>query len=234
MGRLSATGPLGNESADATSIVWGDPMLEVLVVSDVALYRDGIVIALERDARFRPVASAGSRATARAARRRAAPHVALVDLGMAEALLTVHDLAAGAPPVPVVVLAVPEAEQQVIACAEAGAAAYVTRSASLDDLKAAIAGALTGELRCSARIAGAMFRRLAGLAHARPKTTLGGTLSRRELEILSCLEQSFSNKEIARALGIEVSTVKNHVHRVLAKLQVSRRNDAGALYRRLL
>ncbi|MGH6897090.1 MAG: LuxR C-terminal-related transcriptional regulator [Geminicoccaceae bacterium] len=209
-------------------------MLEVLVVSDVALYRDGIVIALERDPRFRLVGTAGSRAGALAARRRAPPQVALVDLGMAEALPTVRDLAAGVPPLSVVVLAVPEAEQQVIACAEAGAAAYVTRSASLDDLKGAIAGALAGEVRCSARIAGAMFRRLAGLAHARPKTALGPTLSRRELEILACLEQSFSNKEIARALGIEVSTVKNHVHQVLAKLQVRRRNQAAALYRRLL
>lgn len=209
-------------------------MLDVLVVSDVALYRDGIAIALERDARFRMVAVAGSRSGALVARRRAAPQVALVDLGMTEALLTVHDLATGVPPVPVVVLAVPEAEPQVIACAEAGAAGYVTRSASLDDLKSAIAGALSGELRCSARMAGAMFRRLAGRAHGRPRTALGGTLSRRELEILACLEQSLSNKEIARALGIELSTVKNHVHHVLSKLQVRRRSQAAALYRRLL
>jgi hypothetical protein len=46
----------------------GDSMLDVLVVSDVALYRDGIVIALERDPRFRLVGTAGSRSGALAAR----------------------------------------------------------------------------------------------------------------------------------------------------------------------
>ena len=51
-------------------------------------------------------------------------------------------------------------------------------------------------------------------------------LTVRELEILELIDQGLTNKEIARRLCIELSTVKNHVHNILEKLQVRRRADA--------
>jgi DNA-binding NarL/FixJ family response regulator len=56
-------------------------------------------------------------------------------------------------------------------------------------------------------------------------------LSQREHEILSLIRDGLSNKDIARALTIEVATVKNHVHAVLTKLNVSTRAEAAALGR---
>ena len=56
-------------------------------------------------------------------------------------------------------------------------------------------------------------------------------ISGRELEVLELLAQGSSNKEIARKLRIGVSTVKNHVHNILDKLQVCRRGEAAALVR---
>jgi DNA-binding NarL/FixJ family response regulator len=54
----------------------------------------------------------------------------------------------------------------------------------------------------------------------------------REREILDLVDRGLSNKEIAERLSIELSTVKNHVHNVLDKLQVRRRSDAVAFVRR--
>ena len=62
--------------------------------------------------------------------------------------------------------------------------------------------------------------------------TSDSRLTKRELEILALIDQGLSNKEIARRLCIELPTVKNHVHNVLEKLQVSRRADAAALVKR--
>jgi two-component system, NarL family, nitrate/nitrite response regulator NarL len=59
------------------------------------------------------------------------------------------------------------------------------------------------------------------------------TLTSRESEIASLLSAGRSNKEIARALTIEVATVKNHVHNILAKLQVATRAEAAARVRAL-
>jgi DNA-binding NarL/FixJ family response regulator len=56
-------------------------------------------------------------------------------------------------------------------------------------------------------------------------------LTPREREILRLLEEGLANKEIAQRLGIEVATVKNHVHNILEKCQVHRRGEAAARMR---
>ncbi len=53
-------------------------------------------------------------------------------------------------------------------------------------------------------------------------------LTRREREILQLIGEGFSNKDIARALYIEIATVKNHVHNILEKLEVDCRGQAAA------
>ena len=57
-------------------------------------------------------------------------------------------------------------------------------------------------------------------------------LTAREREVLELLDRGLSNKEIARELCIQVSTVKNHVHHILEKLGVGRRSAAVARARR--
>ena len=52
-------------------------------------------------------------------------------------------------------------------------------------------------------------------------------LTIRESEIVRLIEQNLSNKQIATRLGIEVATVKNHVHNLLEKLNVHSRADAA-------
>jgi DNA-binding NarL/FixJ family response regulator len=56
-------------------------------------------------------------------------------------------------------------------------------------------------------------------------------LTGREREIVSFIDEGLSNKEIARHLSIEVSTVKNHVHNILEKLHVTRRGKIPARVR---
>jgi two-component system, NarL family, nitrate/nitrite response regulator NarL len=58
-------------------------------------------------------------------------------------------------------------------------------------------------------------------------------LTTRELEVLRLIDEGLSNKEIANALSIELTTVKNHVHHILKKLDVRRRTAAAARARRL-
>jgi DNA-binding NarL/FixJ family response regulator len=77
-----------------------------------------------------------------------------------------------------------------------------------------------------------MFRRLAALAGSREVVADDAQLTSRERQILKFVDEGLSNKEIAHRLQIGVSTVKNHVHRILEKLHVSRRGEAAARLRR--
>src|SRR4029079_10643624 len=85
--------------------------------------------------------------------------------------------------------------------------------------------AVRGETLCSPRLAGELVRKLASLARDRVVEPARGQLTRREREVVALIEEDCSNKEIAVRLGIEVATVKNHVHNLLDKLGVSRRAE---------
>lgn len=130
---------------------------------------------------------------------------------------------------PIVALSLEGRDEEVLASVEAGAAAFVTRSDSIDDLVRVIDAAARGEFRCSPRIARLMQERLVELAAARVRDSRVDRLSQRERHILDLLGERMSNKQIARQLGLEVSTIKNHVHNIIVKLSVRNRGEAATL-----
>jgi two-component system nitrate/nitrite response regulator NarL len=148
---------------------------------------------------------------------------------MPDSVLAVRSLAAAAPAVKVVAVAVPDSERDVIACVEAGVAGYVTREASVEELVQATLDATRGELHLPPRMAARLVRHVAELATDRPGPE--ARLTSRELEIVDLIDDGLSNKQIAQRLCIEVPTVKNHVHNILEKLQVDRRSEAAARVR---
>lgn len=209
-------------------------MQSVLIISEIGLYREGLELALRSCGEFPEISTASC---SEAALKRAAsiqPQVVLLDLATQDSLDTARALRTRVPAPTVIVLTVPDAVEDILACAEAGAAAYVTRGASVPDLIGTIRAAIAGEVRCSTRVTGALFRRLSCLAGQNDGANRHESLSRRETEILRLIAKQFSNKEIARRLGIEVSTVRNHVHHILDKLNVHRRSDAAAFVRSVL
>ena len=159
------------------------------------------------------------------------PDIVLLDVAIPENAWLVRGLVAAVPGTRVVALAVPEAEQDVLRWAEAGVAGYVTREASVEDVVAAVQAVARGEVLCSPRMVATLFQRIATLALERSPASIEARLTNRELEILDLIDQGLSNKEIARRLTIEISTVKNHVHNILDKLNVSRRAEAAARVR---
>ncbi len=206
-------------------------MANILIVGEVALYREGLKDALSHREEFFQVATASCSMEALDYVATAELDAILLDLAMQDSLHTVRSLAQGAENAVIIALAVPDAEADIIACAEAGATAYITREGSIDELVATIQAASAGQLNCSAKIAGALFRRLSSASLDRQSATGCERLSPREMQILCLIEKGQSNKEISRSLGIELATVKNHVHSILEKMNVSRRGEAAAILR---
>jgi two-component system, NarL family, nitrate/nitrite response regulator NarL len=206
-------------------------MIRVFIVARIKLYREGIAQLLGRRSGMTVVGVKSDLQEAAADIQGLQPDVVVLDMTTAGSHATVRDLKRLAPGMAVVALGVGELEGDILACVEAGVAGYVTREGSFEDLVTVVESAVRGELRCSPEVAGSLVRRLAALAADREASPSQARLTTRECEIVRLLEQGLSNKEIAVHLGIEVATVKNHVHNLLEKLKVHRRTEAARLFR---
>jgi two-component system nitrate/nitrite response regulator NarL len=206
--------------------------IRVLVASHIRLYREGLEHVLAASPDFMLVGSACSAPEAVAQIHTLVPDIALLDMAMSGAFSVAKELARLGSRSKIVALGMPEDETQVLSCAQVGIAGYVTRDGSVEDVVLAMKAAARGEVHCSPKIAGSLFRRVAALSTTRSGRASPGSLTAREAQILKLVQEGMSNKMISRSLGIELPTVKNHVHSILVKLGIHRRAEAiSLLYR---
>ena len=110
---------------------------------------------------------------------------------------------------------------------EAGAVGYVLKDATRHELIDAVRQALRGEFPLHQDLASQLLRRLAARV-AGPTQPSHEQLTPRELDVLRLLVQGLTNRQIAERLFISVGTVKLHVERIIAKLDVTDRTQAAA------
>jgi two-component system nitrate/nitrite response regulator NarL len=205
--------------------------VDVFVLAGLRLYREGVAAALAEDGRFCVVGMAADAPTALAGLAEVTPAVVLVETGGEDGPSLVRAIRDHVPDARIIALGISGEEADVLPLAEAGIAGWLTRDASVEDLREAVSSAAAGEAVCSPRMAASLLRRVAALAADRGFGPQATPLTRRQREILALIDEGLSNKEIARRLSIELATVKNHVHNILEKLQVTRRAEAAALVR---
>jgi two-component system, NarL family, nitrate/nitrite response regulator NarL len=213
-----------------TNAVSGKP--SALIVSDVRLYREGLAMTLRSRSDLMLAGTADSLKSAVELIGSLEPTIVLLDTGMPRGLEIARALVRAAPRTKVVAVAVSDDSADVVACAEAGIAGYVSRDGSVEDVVAAIHDVVRGEFSCPPRMISTLFKRLASLApHHSDSNGDDGFLTKREIEIVSLIDEGLSNKEIGGRLRIGTPTVKNHVHHILEKLHVRRRGQAAAAVR---
>lgn len=141
------------------------------------------------------------------------------------------------PTLRVIVTGLSNSEAAILQYIEAGVSGYVLRDDAVEDMLTTIRAVHAGEAVISPSVAAALMARLVELAElakssgadnvALPTETLPD-LTPREREVLGLIALGLSNSEIAERLTLELGTVKNHVHHILEKLNVSSRQDAAA------
>jgi DNA-binding NarL/FixJ family response regulator len=204
----------------------------LVVVARVRFYREGLADLFDREEGFSVAATAAAAAQALTLIRDLKPDIALIATDLETGPTLVHEIAASRPETRVVVIGIADDHPDVMPLAEAGVAGYVTSDASAAEVITVVRGVAHGEAPCSPRIAAALLERVATLARERGNRATTAPLTARELEIVALIDLGKSNKEIATDLSIEVTTVKNHVHHILEKLNVERRGQAAAAVRR--
>jgi len=136
----------------------------------------------------------------------------------------------------VILLGADEDDPCILDFLEAGINAFLPKSASFEELVAGAEAVQVGDAVCSPRTAFLALSHLAKLAShsAVHHWVTSAGLSVREMEVLNLLAGDLSNDEISEELGISLSTVKNHIHRILGKLQVRNRCEAAASMARII
>lgn len=200
----------------------------LLIVADVRLYREGIQASLSSLPQFSVLGGVSTADEARELGASIPPDIIIVDMATRNSLAVVRALRSDFPTTHIVGFGVDEVEGEVLACAEAGLSGYVNSDASLDELVAGIESVHRGELLCTPKMAATLFRNLELRRREEETPPKHVVLTAREREVLRLLDEGLSNKEISARLNIEVSTVKNHVHNLLDKLQVTSRMQAAA------
>jgi len=201
--------------------------IRVLVAAEVCFYREGLISYLDRQSCLHVTGAGVGAADTLELVELSRPDVVLLDIAMADSLRTVRTIRELHPAVRVLALAVCEEDHDVIACAEAGVAGYVHRTASLDDVVQMIESVSRGECMVSPRVAASLLRKVASLASDRLAAGEPIELTTREAQIVGLIEHGLSNKQIAARLGIGLATAKNHVHNILDKLKIHRRSDVA-------
>ena len=209
-------------------------MIKVLLVIEVRLIANIFAEVLEDEADFMIVGRSEDAEGALKLIQQQKADVALVSVSLPEdgALKLTRAIVDITPNTKVLALGLADDTDDVLKYIEAGASGYILKDSSLLDLIEIIRSTQKGEAQVSAKMAAAMVERLSSLAKmfSIPGTNFTDDvhLTPREREVLECIGQGFTNQEIASTLLVELGTVKNHVHSILEKLNVSNRDEAAS------
>jgi two-component system nitrate/nitrite response regulator NarL len=207
--------------------------LKIFIISDVRLCRDGLLLLLAGQRNIEVVGSAPAAVTSDEVIT-AKPDIVLLDASVFDVRSLVGELHAVIPEIKLVAFAIREVDEEVIACAEAGIAAYVKRESSSEEMVEILHQAARGDFAPPAKLTNSLFRYIATTSPRQRQLNMSApdigdlVLTRREKEIIPFIARGLTNKEIARSLGLGPSTVKNHVHNILEKLQLRRRGQISA------
>jgi DNA-binding NarL/FixJ family response regulator len=206
----------------------GKPAMKVLIADDQRVVREGLatIVGGFPGTEVVGLAADGAEAIDLAAERD--PDIVLMDLRMprVDGVEATRVIRGRHPAVPVVVLTTYADDESVIAALSAGAAGYLTKDASRDDIRRALDAAVAGQAILDPAVQAALLK----AAQARPArpAALPDGLTDREAEVLGLIAAGLSNAEIAARLFVAEATVKTHINRIFTKTGSRDRAQAAA------
>ncbi len=200
----------------------------LVIADDHDLARAGLrsMLAGERGLEIVGEATTGREALALA--RRLQPDLVLMDVRMPEmdGLAATRAIKRDCPCVSVIIVTMHENLDYLFEALKAGAAGYLLKDATQQEVVGAVRQVLRGEALLNPELAMRLLHRLTEEAQ-QPDEPPITPLTTREAEVLQLLAQGLTNRQIATQLFVSVGTVKVHVERILGKLGVSDRTQAA-------
>ncbi|HPW56763.1 MAG: response regulator transcription factor [Thermoanaerobaculaceae bacterium] len=197
-------------------------MIRVVIADDHTMFRAGLraLLAVEDDIEVVGEAANGAEAIARA--KELTPDIVVMDILMPvmNGLEATRLIAADCPTVRVLVLSMYDDEEHVQQLLAAGAAGFVLKHATSDELVRAIHEVVAGGMPLSPSVAAKVVRDYARRVRGEQEGATSATLTGREREVLTLVAQGHTNQAIAELLGLSRKTVEVHRTHLMRKLDL--------------
>jgi DNA-binding NarL/FixJ family response regulator len=208
----------------------------VLLADDQALLRRGFRMILEAEGDFEIAGEAEDGSSAIALARLVRPDVVLMDIRMpnTDGIEATRQIIAADPAVRVLVLTTFDLDDYAFGALRAGASGFLLKDVRPAELVVAIRTVASGDAVVSPRVTRRLLEEYASVLPVSSEQRAArfrqlGTLTEREKETLLAVARGLSNAEIAEAQFVAEATVKSHVGRILAKLELRDRVQAVVL-----
>lgn len=203
--------------------------IQVIIVDDHPLFRDGVVNTLRAEPDFEIVAEGTSAADAVRLASEHLPDLLLLDINIpGGGLNAVPKIAASSPVTKIIMLTASEEEDDVVSALKAGARAYIVKGVAARELRSVLRAVYNGEAYVTPTLAASLLSDFRAAASAKSRGPLDD-LTEREREILELVANGKSNKGIAAELFLSEKTVKHYMTNILQKLHVRNRVEAALL-----
>jgi DNA-binding NarL/FixJ family response regulator len=200
--------------------------IRILIVDDHPLMRRALVAAIESEPDMQVVGTAVNGTQARAVFLEFQPDVVLMDLLMPDesGLEAITAICAEHPEARVLVVTSVEEDAEILKAIQAGAKGYITKTTETENLLTAIRNVFAGQSFLPPALATKLMASVRRSASAEDELS-NETLTAREMEVVALVGQGFSNRQIAAALHITLSTVNVHFHNIMNKLGMENRRQ---------
>src|SRR3954469_16138960 len=202
--------------------------VDVLLVDDHKIMRDGIKAILERDPEFRVVGEAESGADALQFVKLRRPELVLMDIGLPglNGVETTAEILRHHPDCKVVILSMYDDENSVVGAVRSGARGFILKKVSDTDLLEALHVVARGGAYLSPQVSDRLLNRIQkGNLEAKHAPAMLESLSPREVQVLRMVAEGRTSKEIAVMLDLREQTVRSYRKTMMKKLGVN--NVAG-------
>jgi DNA-binding NarL/FixJ family response regulator len=202
--------------------------IQILLIEDNRLLRDGIAVMLKKQSDMHVVATVGNGENVLLMLDKHKPNIILLDLGLRNqnSLQIVKSTKQDFPETKIIVMDLIPLQTDVLEFVQAGVQGFILKDASVSEFYKTIRSVYEGIQVLPPHLTGSLFSQIVehALNGMKPSTIIESVrMTKRERQVIELIADGSTNKEIAQILHLSTYTVKSHVHNILEKLALNTR-----------